>query len=289
MAYIDLIPLDTLFGSNSSLVPNIKSIAAAQPSRAFSLAASKAGEGPHGRSGSFHHLFLDVKAFIASPCASEETAELYFSLWNSADGRFVTEEYCVILNHLGAPARDAENRLGKLRTLFTDLQPADLVSSVYMVCRIVRNGAMKAKADTLSPGTELGRRTSTMRGSRGNLLSDFGTTRRTSSVFDSNATDDSFSITSAFNVNAVQSVDTANTANTASTCIVEGRPSFRRPFGCAVLELPQLQKLLKESEARDVGVEFSLPIYVPKEESSFARMHEDIIFGRTKNYGKSNK
>jgi hypothetical protein len=56
-----------------------------------------------------------------------------------------------------------------------------------------------------------------------------------------------------------------------------------------VLELPQLQKLLKESEARDVGVEFSLPIYVPKEESSFARMHEDVIFGRTKNYGKSNK
>jgi len=145
---------------------------------------------------------------------------------------------------------------------------------------------MKAKAETLNPGPELGRRTSTMRGSRGNLLSDFGTTRPASSVFDSNATDDSFSITSAFGVNAVQSVDTANTA---STCIVEGRPSFRRPFGCAVLELPQLQKLLKESEARDVGVEFSLPIFVPKEESSFARMHEDVIFGRTKNYGKSNK
>lgn len=286
LAYIDLIPLDTLFGSSTSLVPPIKSIAATQPARTFSLAGSKSGTIQHGRSGSFHHLFLDVKAFIASPCASEETAELYFSLYNSAEVRFVTEEYCVILNHLGTPARDSENRLGKLRTLFTDLQAADLSSSVYIVCRIVRNGAMKMKADTLSPGTELGRRTSTMRGSRGNLLSDFGTTRRVSSVYDSNATDDSFSITSAFGVNAVQSVDTANTA---STCIVEGRPSFRRPFGCAVLELPQLQKLLKESEARDVGVEFSMPIYVPKEEGSFARMHEDIILGRTKNYGKSNK
>jgi dedicator of cytokinesis protein 3 len=284
LAYIDLIPLDTLFGSSSSLVPPIKSIAAAQPSRPFSLAGSKTETSQHGRSGSFHHLSLDVKAFIANPCASEETAELYFSLYNSTEVRFVTEEYCVILNHQGTPARDAENRLGKLRTLFTDLQAADLSTSVYIVCRIVRNGAMKMKADTLSPVDELGRRTSTVRGSRGNLLSDFGT--RASSVFDSNATDDSFSITSAFGVNAVQSVDTANTA---STCIVEGRPSFRRPFGCAVLELPQLQKLLKESEARDVGVEFSMPIYVPKEEGSFARMHEDIILGRTKNYHKSNK
>jgi dedicator of cytokinesis protein 3 len=286
LAYIDLIPLDTLFGGSSSLVPAIKSIPTTQAPRVFSLSASKARDDPHERSGSFHHLFLDVKAFIASPCASEETAELYFSLYNSVEARFVTEEYCIILNHLGAPARDAEHRLGRLRTLFTDLQAADLSASVYIVCRIVRNGAMRMKADTLSPNIDMGRRTSTVRGSRGNLLSDFGTTRRASSVFDSNATDDSFSITSAFGVNGVQSVDTTNTA---STCIVEGRPSFRRPFGCAVLELPQLQKLLKESEARDVGVEFSMPIYVPKEESSFARMHEDIIFGRTKNYIKSNK
>jgi dedicator of cytokinesis protein 3 len=55
------------------------------------------------------------------------------------------------------------------------------------------------------------------------------------------------------------------------------------------MELPQLQKLLKESEARDAGVEFSMPIYVPKEEATFARMHEDIILGRTKTYIKSNK
>lgn len=286
LAYIDLIPLDTLFGRQSSLVPATKSITAPEPPRTFSLSASKTDAAPQERSGSFHHLFLDVKAFIASPCASEETAELYFSLYNSAETRFVTEEYCLILNHLGTPARDSEQRLGKLRTLFTDLQPGDLSSSVYIVCRIVRNGAMRMKADTLSPINELGRRTSNTRGSRNNLLSDFGTMRRTSSVYDSNATDDSFSITSAFGANAVQSVDTSNTA---STCIVEGRPSFRRPFGCAVMELPQLQKLLKESEARDAGVEFSMPIYVPKEEATFARMHEDIILGRTKNYIKSNK
>lgn len=286
LAYIDLIPLDTLFGRQTSLVPPTKSIAAAETPRAFSLSATKIDSVSRERSGSFHHLFLDVKAFIASPCASEETAELYFSLYNSTETRFVTEEYCLILNHLGTPARDSETRLGKLRTLFTDLQAGDLASSVYIVCRIVRNGAMRMKADMLAPIDELGRRPSDARGSRGNLLADFGTTRRPSSTYDSNATDDSFSITSAFGANAPQSVDTTNTA---STIIVEGRPSFRRPFGCAVLELPQLQKLLKESEARDVGVEFSMPIYVPKDEASFARMHEDIILGRAKNYIKSNK
>lgn len=255
-------------------------------SRPFSLASGKTTDVPPISSGAFHHLFLDVKAFIASPCAAGETAELYFSLFSAADSQFLTEEFCVVLNHLGAPARDAEQRLGKIRTLFTDLKAEDLSSSVYLVCRIVRNGALRAKPDGAVAAGELARRTSTLRGSRGHLLTETGTSRRTSSLFDSNATDDSFSITSGFGVNTLHPVETVNTT---ATNVVEGRPSYRRPFGCAVLAIPQLQKLLHESESVGSGMELSMPIHVPRDEASFATMHEDIIAGRNKTFQTSNK
>lgn len=250
--------------------------------------AAHTGHTLHETSGSFHHLLLDVKALIASPCAVGETVELYFSLYDSAKSRFVTEEFVAIYNHLGAPARDPEQqRLGRIRTIFTDLKPEDLSASTYLVCRLVRNGAMRMKADALPPGSELGRRTSTVRGSRGNLLVETGTNRRASSVFDSNATDDSFSITSGFGAGALHPVETVNTAQTN---VIEGRPSFKRPFGCAVLALPQLQKLLADSSSPgNPGMEVSMPIHVPRAESSFATMHDDLIAGRVKNYQNSNR
>lgn len=255
--------------------------------RAISSTPRHAGLPLHETSGSFHHLFLDVKALIASPCAVGETVELYFSLYDSARTRFVTEEFCAIYNHLGSPARDPEQRLGKVRTIFTDLKADDFSSSTYLLCRIVRNGAMRMKADALASGSELNRRTSTVRGSRGNLLVETGTNRRASSVFDSSATDDSFSITSGFGANALPPIETVNTT---TTNVIEGRPSFKRPFGCAVLALPQLQKMLADAgSAGNSGMELSMPIHVPREESSFATMHDDLIAGRTKSYQNSNR
>ena len=88
----------------------------------------------------FYHVFLDLRAFVASPCAPGETAELFFSLYKKQGTQFVTEEFCVILNHNGVLARDPSNRI---RTLFVDLAASDIQDPVYLVCRIVRNGALK--------------------------------------------------------------------------------------------------------------------------------------------------
>jgi hypothetical protein len=52
----------------------------------------------------------------------------------------VTEEFCVVLNHNGVLARDPSARI---RTLFTDLAQSDVQDPLYLVCRIVRNGALK--------------------------------------------------------------------------------------------------------------------------------------------------
>ena len=85
-----------------------------------------------------------MRAFVASPCAPGETAELYFSLYNKADARFVSEEFCAVRNHNGVLARDPSARN---RTLFTDLVQSDAQDPIYLVCKIVRNGSLKMSSN----------------------------------------------------------------------------------------------------------------------------------------------
>ncbi|CAG8572594.1 10759_t:CDS:2, partial [Paraglomus occultum] len=100
----------------------------------------------------FYHVFLNVKAWVASISAQGENTELYFSLYLASknDPRFITEEYNIILNHNGVPRE--QTKIGKIRTLFTDISPHDIQEQVYLVCRIVRTGSMKiADKDKESP------------------------------------------------------------------------------------------------------------------------------------------
>lgn len=235
--------------------------------------------------GSFYHLLLDVRAIIASPCIPGETVEMYFSLYSKSDNRFLTEEYCLILNHLGSPARDAEQRLGKLRTLFIDLKGEEVNGQIFVVCRMVRNGALKSKLEVSSssssgPGrqhvSESQKRTS-LRPTGTYLAPTSDTTRSKISIL-STHTDDSWSITSGF---AGHRTNTVDTSYTATTSVFDGRPSFRRPLGCAVLELPQANKLLSDGVDKG-GMEFSMPIFAPSDEAVFATLHEEIISGRLK-------
>ncbi|WWD19564.1 hypothetical protein CI109_104025 [Kwoniella shandongensis] len=280
LAYIDLIPLDSLFGKSLSLIEPRTTLSSRRP---FSLITAKAnGLSDSPATGLYYHLFLDVRAFIANPCASGETAELFFSLYNKVETRFVTEEFCLVFNHLGSPARDSEQRIGKLRTLFANLKNEDLAHDTYLVCRIVRNGALKLRVDNgvtaMRPGA--GRRSSlygiSENGGDGTLRSHAPT------VID-NMTDDSFSVTSGYGGHRPGTIDTGITGGQPS--MLEGRPTFRRPYGCAVLELPQLSKLLESgTDMVGSGVECNVPIYLPKDEATFATLHEDVIHRRDKEF-----
>ncbi|WWC91624.1 uncharacterized protein L201_006570 [Kwoniella dendrophila CBS 6074] len=277
LAYIDSIPLDNLFGKSPSLIDPRPSLPSAQP---FSLIdATATGLPPPTTSGSYYHCFLDVRAFIANPCAPGETAELYFSLYNKVESRFVTEEFCLILNHLGSPARDAEQRIGRLRTLFVDLKIDDLTNDIYLVCRIVRNGALKMRQESgsIAIRPSAGRRTSLYGISEGSPA------HNNPSMLDT-LTDDSFSVTSGYGGQRTPTVDTSYTAN-GNGSWMEGKPTYRRPMGCAVLELPPSTRLLSDSGDKiGTGIEFHVPIYLPKDESSFATLHENIIHNRVKEY-----
>ncbi|CAG8657138.1 13718_t:CDS:2, partial [Acaulospora morrowiae] len=185
----------------------------------------------------FYHLFLDLKAWVASISAPGEYTELYFSLYTKANGRFITEDYFIVLNHNGVP-KD-ESKIGKMRTIFTDLSPHDIQEQIYLLCRIVRTGSMKmADKDKESPKE--------------------GT-----------------SMTSRFSKSSKESEPIEQSKLVPQT--------FRRPFGCAVLEITHL---LQGKEKETIS-EHVMPIYVSSQESSFSTLHEDIIHDRVKEFEKS--
>ncbi|TFK54047.1 hypothetical protein OE88DRAFT_1654527 [Heliocybe sulcata] len=215
-------------------------------SRMFGSLAPSAPSKP--AAAKFYHLFLELKAFVASPCAPGETVELFFSLWNRAESKFVTEDFVVVLNHNGRLARDPT---AHIRTLFTDLVQSDVQDPIYLVCRIVRNGALKLGSN-LSSGAPMERR-----GSESDGL--------------------------AYN-------PAANGAGVArSNSVSETGYTFRRPFGCAVLELAQLSQMAVDGAEVSSSKEHTMPIFVPipTNESGFSMLHQDIMENYTKEYEKS--
>lgn len=198
----------------------------------------------------FFHVFLDLRAFVASPCSPGETAELFFSLYKKQGTQFVTEEFCVILNHNGVLARDPTN---KIRTLFTDLAYSDVQDPVFLVCRIVRNGNFKLGSSGGANGVENG--------------------KRGSEIF-----------------SKIEVLDSKNGSGTNVTrSNINSDPSglVRRPFGCAVLELTQLSKMAADQSDSSPMKEYTMPIFVPTNEASFSMIHQSIINGITKEYEKS--
>lgn len=207
----------------------------------------------------FYHVFLDLRAFVASPCSPGETAELYFSLYDKNRVRFVTEDFCVVLNHNGVLARDPNARI---RTLFTDLVQSDVQDPIYLVCKIVRNGALKI-------GNSFGSTAATDTPRRGS-----------ESSYKDGASPTNWDST---NMNGNYSSTNAG----RSTPVTEAAPSgqFRRPFGCAVLELTQLREFINEETS--TLREHTMPIYVPANEAGYSMVHQDIIANNSKEFEKS--
>ncbi|CAG8816018.1 31003_t:CDS:1, partial [Racocetra persica] len=188
----------------------------------------------------FYHVFLDLKAWVASISSPGEFTELYFSLYTKADSRFITEEYFIVLNHNGVPKDEA--KIGKIRTLFTDLSHHDIQEQIYLLCRIVRTGSMKMIDKDLSKET-------------GSMSSLFSKTSK----------------------------DSDNPDQSSHVSTKSSPQTFRRPFGCAVLEISHLL----QGKEKETFSEHAMQIYVPVQESTFATLHEDIIHSRVKEYEKS--
>lgn len=170
----------------------------------------------------FYHLYFDLKACVAHICQPGEFTELYFSLYNRADEKFLTEEYSVVLNYNGMP-KD-ENRIGKLNTLFTQISNHDLNKDIYLVCRIVRMGSMKMSDKE---------HTSSLSGGQASIVT--GSTDNKSYFDLANGKQHQISLQH-------QMAQQRQMNQPAFPQTNHTNQGLRRPFGCAVLHLGGLLK-----------------------------------------------
>ncbi|XP_078717845.1 dedicator of cytokinesis protein 1-like isoform X3 [Lampetra fluviatilis] len=88
-----------------------------------------------------HSLFVTVKNFV---CKIGEESEVFMSLYDPAEGMFISENYLVQWGSQGMP-KDI-NKLNNLRVVFTDLGSRDLKRDrICLVCQIIRIGYMDLK------------------------------------------------------------------------------------------------------------------------------------------------
>ena len=76
----------------------------------------------------------------------------------------------------------------------------------------------------------------------------------------------------------------ANFENNMVRSAESGFQTYRRPFGCAVVEISQLIKAGQSSSATS---ELTMPIFIPLSETSFSSLHEQIMASRMREFEKS--
>ncbi|XP_073238831.1 dedicator of cytokinesis protein 1-like [Porites lutea] len=88
-----------------------------------------------------HSVYANIKLVV---CNTTDDAQVFLSLYDAKEERFISEQYLVAWDRKGMP-KDID-RLNNLTVLFTDLGAKDLKrEQVYIVCQIVRVGRMDIK------------------------------------------------------------------------------------------------------------------------------------------------
>lgn len=86
---------------------------------------------------SITNLLVNFKSF---PCSVNEDLELYFSIYDAKDSKFISERFLVKLTHQGMPK--TMEKLNNCYGLFTDLSSNDMEKDLWLVIQIYRIGKM---------------------------------------------------------------------------------------------------------------------------------------------------
>ncbi|XP_060738039.1 dedicator of cytokinesis protein 3-like [Tachysurus vachellii] len=85
-----------------------------------------------------HHLFLNLKNFTYN--SINEDVEVFFSLYDARENKWISERFLVKLNKNGGPQNP--EKVDRLCTLFMDLSTKDLKKELYIVAHVIRTGRM---------------------------------------------------------------------------------------------------------------------------------------------------
>ncbi|KAI8336596.1 hypothetical protein BC941DRAFT_427545 [Chlamydoabsidia padenii] len=219
----------------------------------------------HYKGGEFHHMFFDLKACVAHICQPGEWTELKFSLYSASQGKFVAEQFVVHLNYNGMP-KD-ERQIGKLQSLFVDLASQDLNEHLYLVCHIFRLGGMKSVDKEKDHLGSLGSHASSLFGGHHNQQQyQHGATGNggghSSSFFGSNHNQQQYQHGATGNGsgyfdynkrnhqrNNSQQQNSVNSNDPTAIPLSAHTNLFRRPFGCAVLNIGRLLQQVDHGSA----------------------------------------
>jgi dedicator of cytokinesis protein 3 len=249
------------------------------------------GEVPSRAHHPLSHLLVNMRAFVGSICNSaHEGVELMFGLYARHEHHFISELYIVELNHNGVPAGPRpEDMVGRIHTLFTDLTSRDVADEIYLVCRIFKTGEAK---DVLKPDTTA---STHKEQSRASVLFDMarpgsGGARlhkstssiirpkgsRVSQIFQRSTSPEGQPLSP-----GLKTAHSIASFGSARANGVSKGPSYRRAFGCAVLDLSKVLQETRASSGPEAGTEHIIPIFVPSHESDFHQLHESIIESKT--------
>ncbi|KAM0790738.1 hypothetical protein ACM66B_004593 [Microbotryomycetes sp. NB124-2] len=81
-----------------------------------------------------YQLALEVKNFVPGDTTRSDNVQLLFSLYNKAQGQFISEEYGVDWRDGAMAGDDVQCR----RAVFVDLGQHDVFDQVFLVCRVVK-------------------------------------------------------------------------------------------------------------------------------------------------------
>ncbi|ORX57487.1 hypothetical protein DM01DRAFT_1319407 [Hesseltinella vesiculosa] len=267
------------------------------------------------KGGKFHQLFLDLKACVAHICQPGEWTELQFSLYSSTQGKFVSESFVVHLNYHGMP-KD-EQQIGRLQTLFVDLSTHDLTDQVYIVCYIYRLGAMKYNDKDHHLGASLFSSHSSSSGLSGGGYFD-NSNRSASNLLQQTKRPLAAPLSSLAHTNlfrrpfgcAVLSISHhLKTVDSSSLqpSSTNGTPSFdststsrdQHPSPLSLSPSADTHHATGSSRSEPIAsghgnthyhlpsAEYEMKIHTPTSESTFYRLHEDIIHSNSKDIGQS--
>ena len=239
------------------------------------------------------HLLVNMRAFVGSICnSSHEGVELMFAMYARHECHFVSEFFLVKLNHNGVPAGPRpEDLVGRIQTLFTDLTSRDIAEEIYLICRIFRTGEAKdvlRSAMATSVSKDIARNSVLLDSSRPGSS---GTNRlqkstsvisrpkgsRVSQIFARSSSPE----TQTASNSALKAVASGGNLSSPNVNGVIKGPLYRKPFGCAVLDLSKISQERPGSSSLESGTDHVMPIFIASQEHDFYKLHERIIESKT--------